>query len=87
MTKSTSTLAGSGVVRSTCECEAPLFAEVDSNHRVCRGWTSSRDGEHELPAPAHAVANDGRSYGVIWLCPVCLRNTLRCFDGSRSVPN
>jgi hypothetical protein len=76
-------LASSGafIVRSMCECEAELFAEVDRRHRVARGWIRS-DDQQELPAPACVVAEEGRSYSIVWLCPMCLRNTLRCFDGS-----
>jgi len=72
---------GSTIFQSICECQTCLFAELDDQWRVVRGWAQSSDAAGLLRAPARAVAHEAPFVDVAWLCPVCDRNTLRCFDG------
>jgi len=68
-------------VRSVCECQTQLAADVDEHLNVVRGW--ARDGRgRQMIAPANALrAGDGR-FDVGWMCPACTRNVLRSFDAS-----
>jgi len=33
-------------------------------------------------APAHSIGADEERFDVAWLCPFCIRNTLRSFDAT-----
>jgi hypothetical protein len=71
-------------VRSRCECQAHLSAELDEQRVVLRGWAS--DGrQQELPAPANSIGAERERFDVGWACPICTRNTLRSFTGSALV--
>lgn len=68
-------------VRSVCECQTRLAADVDEHLNALRGW--ARDGRgREFLAPATALRAGDRRFDLGWLCPSCGRNTLRSFDGT-----
>jgi hypothetical protein len=68
-------------VRSVCECQARLGADVDEQLNALRGW--ARDGRgRQLVAPATARHTSGTRFDLGWLCPLCTRNTLRSFDAA-----
>ncbi|MDX2054048.1 MAG: hypothetical protein SFV15_16730 [Polyangiaceae bacterium] len=64
-------------IRSVCECQARLLADVDvgglasAGRAVVRGQT--------LGAPVNALNSEDEYFDVGWLCPFCGRNTLRSF--------
>lgn len=70
----------SAIVESVCECQARLFAQLDEQRRVVRGWARQRGREHA--APANAMRPDQESFNVGWACPFCTRNTLRAFSAA-----
>lgn len=65
---------------SACECQARLSAELDEARCVLGGWAKDRRTGARLPAPAHSIGGDRPQFQVAWLCPFCMRNTLRSFD-------
>ena len=68
-------------VRSVCECQSRLGADVDEQCNALKGWArDTRGREYNAPATAKHVS-DGR-FDVGWMCPVCTRNVLRSFDVS-----
>jgi hypothetical protein len=67
-------------IRSVCECQARLEADLDENRHVLRGSArDARRGRVET-APAHSIGADRAQFQVAWLCPFCIRNQLRPFD-------
>ncbi len=66
------------VLRSRCECQASLVAEVTSSGQVLSGRASHR-GRDEV-APATRTRSAGSRLDIGWQCPFCGRNTLRSFD-------
>ena len=69
-------------ISSPCECHARLFADVDQHCHVLRGWAVDREREEERIAPAQRLRHQGDGFDVSWLCPFCIRNTLRMFAAS-----
>lgn len=69
-------------VRSVCECQAKLGAELDARQVVVRGWAFDPKRGQELVAPANRVGTGTPHFDVAWFCPFCTRNTLRSFDTS-----
>jgi hypothetical protein len=69
-------------IRSVCECQAKLGADLDEHRHVVRGWAFDRRGGKELLAPAHSIGAGRERFDVAWSCPVCTRNQLRSFDAS-----
>jgi hypothetical protein len=68
-------------VRSVCECQARLGADVDEHLNALRGW--ARDSRRrELVAPATARRSGGTRFDLGWFCPYCTRNVLRSFDSN-----
>ena len=65
-------------VRSRCECQSTLVADLDERKQVVRAYVIDKHGERE-GAPAHSIAPDHARFDIGWLCPVCGRNTLRSF--------
>jgi Zn finger protein HypA/HybF involved in hydrogenase expression len=66
-------------VRSVCECQAHLAAELDEHRVALRGW--ARDARKlELPAPANTIGAERERFDVGWACPFCTRNVLRSFS-------
>lgn len=65
-------------LRSRCECEAYLVAEVAPDGQVEKG-RARRDGRSEI-APAARTRAKGQQIDIGWQCPFCGRNTLRSFD-------
>jgi hypothetical protein len=68
------------IIYSRCECQARLGAELDENKHVIRGWAADIRRRQEEPSPAHSIGADRAKFDVGWLCPFCVRNTLRSFD-------
>jgi hypothetical protein len=68
-------------VRSRCECQAHLAAELDELRVVLRGWAVDAR-KLELPAPANSIGAERERFDVGWACPFCTRNTLRSFTAS-----
>jgi hypothetical protein len=68
-------------IYSVCECQARLGAELDENKQVVRGWAKDLRRQETYTAPAHTIGGNGPRFDVAWACPVCIRNTLRSFDG------
>jgi len=66
------------VLRSRCECQATLVAEISSDGRVISGRARHR-GADEV-APATRTRSAGSLLDIGWQCPFCGRNTLRSFD-------
>jgi hypothetical protein len=69
----------SATVRSRCECQATLVAELDEERRVLRGVARDSRGRERL-APATAMHVKNGRFDVGFFCPFCTRNTLRSFD-------
>lgn len=65
------------IIRSVCECQARLVAEIDAGGRAANG-RAQKQGE-ALVAPTHALNNEDEYFDVGWQCPFCGRNTLRSF--------
>lgn len=65
-------------VRSRCECQASLVAELDESRQVVAGWAVDRHGGREQ-AQAHAIHPERDRFDIGWLCSICGRNTLRSF--------
>jgi hypothetical protein len=67
-------------IRSVCECQAALGAELDERRLVLRGWAKNhRSGKVET-SPAHSIHAANAKFQVGWQCPFCTRNTLRSFE-------
>jgi hypothetical protein len=69
----------SATVRSRCECEANLVAELDEQRRVLKGTARDQRGRERL-APATSMHADRPRFDVGFLCPFCTRNVLRSFE-------
>jgi hypothetical protein len=65
-------------VRSLCECQATLTANLDADRHVLEARASLHGAREN--APAHSIGADRERFDVGWLCPFCGRNTLRSFD-------
>jgi hypothetical protein len=65
---------------SVCECQARLSAELDENKQVVTAWARDPRRKTVLNAPAHTIGGQRPLFDVAWLCPFCVRNTLRTFD-------
>ena len=76
-------------VRSRCECQALLGAELDEQRVVLRGWAVDAR-QRQLAAPANTIGAERERFDVGWACPFCTRNTLRSFTSAalafRDVP-
>ena len=72
----------SATIYSVCECQAGLGAELDEHKFVTRGWARDPRRKTEAKAPAHSIGAERERFEVAWLCPFCVRNTLRLFDTS-----
>jgi hypothetical protein len=66
-------------VRTRCECQGWLSAQVDEAGRVTAGAVRKGRSAPEN-APATAIGAGQAHFDVGWLCPLCGRNTLRSFD-------
>lgn len=72
-------------IRSVCECQAALGAELTERRLVARGWAKNhRSGKVET-APAHSIHAEHTKFQVGWQCPFCTRNVLRSFDAGSLV--
>jgi hypothetical protein len=71
-------------VRSRCECQATLMADLDDKHYVLAG--SARRGATTERAPAHSIGASGQRFDLGWACPFCGRNVLRTFEASSRAP-
>jgi hypothetical protein len=69
-------------VRSVCECQAQLGADLDEHRHVIRGWAKDTRQKSQDSAPATAIGAENQLFDVAWLCPLCTRNTLRSFDNA-----
>lgn len=68
-------------VRSVCECQAKLGADVDEQCNALKGWAwDTRRRVYLAPATAKRVTD--QRFDVGWMCPLCTRNVLRSFDVS-----
>ncbi len=67
-------------VTSACECQAALFADLNEDRFVLRGWVKDMRRQHQAVAPAHSIHAEKQRFQVAWWCPLCIRNTLRSFD-------
>ena len=68
-------------VESRCECQAHLFADLDEQRTVVRGFVLDRPRGREVTAPANATRKVGEEQvDVGWSCPMCTRNTMRSFN-------
>src|SRR5438477_5168170 len=66
-------------VRSVCECQARLGAELDERRHVVRGFARDPRRGRELVAPAHSIGSQRPVFEVAWFCPWCTRNQVRLF--------
>jgi len=66
------------VLRSRCECQASLVADVTPDGRVLSGRAQQRGRDETAPATRTRAA--GTLVDIGWQCPFCGRNTLRSFD-------
>ena len=69
-------------VRTVCECQARLGAELDERCQVIRGWAVERRTGQLLVAPAHSIGAEAPKFQIGWACPLCTRNLLRSFDAA-----
>ncbi len=69
-------------VRSACECQSLLLAELGEGKLVRRGWSADPATGRARVAPAHSIHPDRDRFQVGWACPMCGRNTLRAFETS-----
>ena len=76
------TVVKRATVLSACECQARLGADLDERKHVVRGWAQDLKRSKTETAPAHSIGADAERFDVAWLCPFCIRNTLRSFDQS-----
>jgi hypothetical protein len=72
-------MAKKALVKSVCECQGQLSAELNEARHVLKGWVVDARRKRELPAPCHSMAADSDYFQLGWLCPLCGRNTLRSF--------
>jgi hypothetical protein len=72
-------------VRSVCECQAKLGADLDEHRHVVRGWARDPRGARDLVAPAHSIGADRAVFDVAWACPWCTRNQTRLFSADALV--
>jgi hypothetical protein len=72
-------------ISSVCECQATLYAELDQQRHVRRGWARDPSRKAVLPAPAQGIDARCQTFAVGWSCPFCIRNTLRRFDAAMLV--
>jgi len=68
-------------VRSVCECQAKLEADLGEDLRVLSGRARRRRFEKPETAPAN-LTGKGSVFQIGWFCPFCIRNTLRSFSSS-----
>jgi hypothetical protein len=68
-------------VRSVCECQAKLEADLGEDLRVIAGRAQRSRRDPLETAPANFMG-DGPVFQVGWFCPFCIRNTLRSFSTS-----
>jgi len=69
-------------IRSACECQSLLLAELDERKHVRRGWSADPATGKARVAPAHSIHPDRERFQIGWACPMCGRNTLRAFESS-----
>jgi hypothetical protein len=67
-------------VRSVCECQSGLGAELDEQRRAIIGWARDRRNGKVLVAPAHSIHAEQDVFEVAWACPICTRNQVRLFE-------
>ena len=67
-------------VRSVCECQSGLGAELDEKRRAIKGWARDRKNGRVLVAPAQSLHPEANVFEVAWACPFCTRNQVRLFD-------
>ena len=72
----------SATIRSACECQSLLLAELDERKLLRRGWSADPVHGRARVAPAHSIDPTHERFQVAWACPVCGRNTLRAFETS-----
>jgi len=66
-------------VRTLCECQACLVAEIDEHLNVISG--SCEDSrKRKTVAPASKTFVSGQQVGISFSCPACTRNVLRTFS-------
>ena len=58
------------------------IVELTENRVVLRGMARDPRRGRELVAPANSILHEGTQFDVGWLCPYCMRNTLRAFDAA-----
>jgi len=68
-------------VRSVCECQAKLEADLGEELKVLAGRARKTHRSAPETAPANLVGT-GEVFQVGWFCPICVRNTLRSFSTS-----
>ena len=71
-------------VRSRCECQSTLVADLDADRQVIRAYVIEKDGERD-DAPGHSISPQLERFDIGWLCSVCGRNTLRSFSADALV--
>lgn len=65
-------------VRSVCECQAKLEADLGDDLRVLAGRARRTSRSAPETAPANLIGA-GQVFQIGWFCPFCVRNTLRSF--------
>jgi hypothetical protein len=66
-------------VRSVCECQAFLRADLDEHLNVVSGSCEDSRGR-VIKAPASKAFVSKGQTGISFACPVCSRNVLRTFS-------
>jgi len=69
-------------VRSVCECQAKLEADLGDDLRVLAGRARRAPRSAPETAPANLIGGAGSVFQIGWFCPFCIRNTLRSFSAS-----
>ena len=70
-------------IQTACECQAMLFATLDGQRLVTKGWAVR--GTTEC-SPAHSISPKSERFDVGWQCPFCGRNVMRTFYASALRP-
>jgi len=71
-------------VRTVCECQAFLLAELDEQLNVVSGTCEDSRGRITHAPSSKAFVSKGQM-GITFACPVCSRNALRTFSLAKFV--
>ncbi len=71
-------------VKTFCECQACLIAELDEQLNVLSGYCEDSH-KRRTNAPASKAFVSRSQVGISFSCPVCTRNALRTFSHAKLI--